>query len=558
MGHSLATLLNGHPDDGIGKCEENYTAFAKAIGADPGEGAKFACNMSSEGWVGALFETMLAPKGVNYWWTDYGGCAPPSPNLLPLVWSAGCPTAHQFAFDTQQLLWSNYVYDSALQATGVRPLVLSRYGGIGNQRHGIGFSGDTQATWSTLKLQVAMTSTAANVLFGYWSHDLGGYNIYCPSNGTISPCKCGTVVQPCNITTGQCGKAPSELYLRWLQFGTFSPIFRSHCSHCDRRIWAYPEADFLRMRTAMRFRHALRPYVYTAARTAFDTHIMTVHPLYYDWPDLEAAYIFSGSQYLFGEALMVAPVTEPLDPLDTSAGESTARTFWIPPGTWSFWNASHSFTGPLQLALDVFGLDEFPVFARAGAVLPTFQATNYTDMSTAIWIVFANAAGSGALYEDEGNTTAYKTEPSLQALLRVAQDHSHPKHLGGRAHAGSASWTYLSHNATHFSISAVQRGNFAGASVSRRHALQLRNSAVVPPSRPSDATVTITCNGAVVPFSQPPATAEDAYSQVGWWIVPASMDAPWLTQGSVIIVLPVMPLEEPIKVALHPTNSPSI
>jgi alpha-glucosidase (family GH31 glycosyl hydrolase) len=125
---------------------------------------------------------MLAPKGVNFWWTDYGGCAPPSPNLLPLVWSARCPTAHQFAFDTQQLLWSNYVYDSALQATGVRPLVLSRYGGIGNQRHGIGFKGDTQATWSTLKLQVAMTSTAANVLFGCWSLDLGGYNIYCPSN----------------------------------------------------------------------------------------------------------------------------------------------------------------------------------------------------------------------------------------------------------------------------------------------------------------------------------------------------------------------------------------
>ncbi len=97
----------------------------------------------------------------------------------------------------------------------------------------------------------------------------------------------------------------------------------------------------------------------------------------------------------------------------------------------------------------MFGLDEFPLFARAGAVLPTFQATNYTDMSTAIWIVFADTAGSGALYEDEGNTTAYKTEPSLQ-------DHSHPKHLGGRAHAGSASWTYLSHNTTRFSISAVQ------------------------------------------------------------------------------------------------------
>ena len=135
-----------------------------------------------------------------------------------------------------------------------RPLVLSRYGGIGNQRYGIGFSGDTQSTWATLKLQVAMTPTAANVLFGYWSHDIGGYNIYCPINGTNSPCQCGEVVQPCNLTTSECGRSPGDLYTRWLQFGAVSPILRPHCSHCDKRIWMYPPEFYAAMRAALLFR----------------------------------------------------------------------------------------------------------------------------------------------------------------------------------------------------------------------------------------------------------------------------------------------------------------
>ena len=84
LGHPLAVLLNGyfiieltllerlvfrHPDDGIGPCEDNYTTFAKAIGADPSVHAKFSCNMSNESWVHALFTSMLDPKGVDYWWT---------------------------------------------------------------------------------------------------------------------------------------------------------------------------------------------------------------------------------------------------------------------------------------------------------------------------------------------------------------------------------------------------------------------------------------------------------------------------------------------------------
>ena len=268
LGHPLATSLNVHSDSGVGPCQRNYSAFAKAIGADPAQQANLHCNMSDPRWTKALFDTMLDPKGIDYWWTDYKGCAAPTPGRVPVPQTNGCPVAQQQSTADSALLWSNMVYDSMIAKTGRRPLVLSRYGGVGNQRYGIGFSGDTESAWPTLKYQIEMTSTAANVLQAYWSHDIGGYNVYCPANpGTITPCPCKHVEVNCNITLGTCKRAEGELYTRWLQFGAVSPIMRTHCSHCDRRIWMYNDEEFGAMKAAMVFRNALVPYLYTASNS---------------------------------------------------------------------------------------------------------------------------------------------------------------------------------------------------------------------------------------------------------------------------------------------------
>ena len=70
LGHPLATSLNGHPDSGVGPCQQNYSAFAAAIGADPRDQANFKCEMDNATWTRALFDTMLDPKGIDWWWTD--------------------------------------------------------------------------------------------------------------------------------------------------------------------------------------------------------------------------------------------------------------------------------------------------------------------------------------------------------------------------------------------------------------------------------------------------------------------------------------------------------
>ena len=104
LGHGLSVLLNGHPDTGIAPCEANYSAFCAMIGADPGKGALLPCNMSSAQWAFALEKTMLEPKGISWWWTDYGGCADVTwPTDWPLTWSAGCDHAEQHSVDDQGL-----------------------------------------------------------------------------------------------------------------------------------------------------------------------------------------------------------------------------------------------------------------------------------------------------------------------------------------------------------------------------------------------------------------------------------------------------------------------
>jgi len=124
----------------------------------------------------------------------------------------------------------------------------------------------TQSWWS-LDFQVYFTLKATNVGFGYWSHDIGGHT------------------QP---------SAP-ELYTRWIQWGAFSPIFRTHCTkdaRNDRRIWVYPPMNCEIMCKAMILRASLVPYIYSNARYAYDEGLSLLRPMYYEFPESPEAYTF--------------------------------------------------------------------------------------------------------------------------------------------------------------------------------------------------------------------------------------------------------------------------
>ena len=118
------------------------------------------------------------------------------------------------------------------------------------------------------------------------------------------------------------------LQLRWLQFGAVAPIFRTHCDHCERRIWVFPHFPY--MKEAMLLRNALIPYVYTSARRAYDTSISVVHPLYYKYPQVRNAYEYR-DQYMFGSDIIAAPVSTPVD----ARTNTTQSAVWLPPGIWN-------------------------------------------------------------------------------------------------------------------------------------------------------------------------------------------------------------------------------
>ena len=377
----LHTTMNLHPASGIQPHEAQYPAMARAMGIDPATKQYVPFRIEDQHFAESYFADVIHPlerQGVDFWWLDWQAWSNTSiPDLSP-TW------------------WLNYVFFTDMERQGLhRPLIFHRWGGLGNHRYEIGFSGDARSTWPMLAFETYFTATAANVGFGYWSHDIGGH-----IPGPVAP----------------------ELYTRWIQFGIFSPILRTHTTKnasAERRIWAYPPEYADAMRDAFQLRYALIPYVYTASRLAWDSGVSIVHPLYYDWPEADEAYAFP-DEYRFGEDLVVSPVVTPVD----SASALARLGLFLPPGEWVEWSSGARLSGPRVLER-TFALDELPVYARAGAILPeqpTMERSDARPVDPLILDLFPGDSGSARIYEDAGDSQAY--QDGAYTFTPVAQQRS--------------------------------------------------------------------------------------------------------------------------------------
>lgn len=374
----LRTALNLHPSDGVGPHEEQYAAMAARLGQDPALKDAVAFDIANPAFAQAYFEILHHPQekmGVDFWWMDWQQERVTSiPGLDPL-W------------------WLNHLHYLDLGRDGKkRPFVFSRWGGLGNHRYPIGFSGDTQITWDSLAFQPYFTATAANVGYGWWSHDIGGH---------------------------MGGIEDDELYTRWVQFGTFSPILRLHSTknpYHERRPWGRGPAAAQAAGEAMRLRHRLIPYLYSMAWRAHRDSVPLVTPMYYWDPDSEAAFE-ARDQYWFGSQLLVAPFIEPADP---EIGLSRVRV-WLPEGRWYHFFSRQMFEGG-RWHLYYGSLEDIPVFAKAGAVVPLNHGAYPADTGSPADLalhVFPGADGSFDLYEDDGETVAYRDGEF--AITRISQ-----------------------------------------------------------------------------------------------------------------------------------------
>jgi len=378
----LKTSLNLHPASGIQPWESQYPVMAKAMGIDPKTRQYVPFDITDKKFTTNYFNLVLHPlekQGIDFWWLDW--------QQEPTTKIAGVtPT-----------WWLNYVHFTDQQREGRRPLLFHRWGGLGNHRYQIGFSGDTFSVWDSLAFQPWFTATAANVGYAYWSHDIGGH-----MPGAVEP----------------------ELYTRWVQFGVFSPILRTHTTKnpdSERRIWAYPEPYSSILRSSFQMRYALQPYIYTEARRTYDTGVAFLRPLYYDFPEASEAYA-SKDEYLFGDQMLAAPVVAPADKISGLAKQKT----WLPKGEWIEWPTGKNFSGPVTIDRR-FSIEQTPVYLKAGAIVPMQPPMLYTGekpvepLIVNVWPLAPGSSSAYSLYEDSGVATEYQRNVFARTPIKASQ-----------------------------------------------------------------------------------------------------------------------------------------
>jgi alpha-glucosidase (family GH31 glycosyl hydrolase) len=356
----LRVTLNVHPADGVRAFEDAYPAMAAALDRDTADEAPIPFDVTDPDFVAAYFEILhrgLEKQGVDFWWLD---------------WQSG-PYSRVPGIDPLWMLNHFHYLDAA--RSGQRPLTFSRYAGPGSHRYPVGFSGDTVISWASLDFQPEFTATAANIGYGWWSHDIGGH-----FQGTHDP----------------------ELLLRWVQLGVFSPILRLHSARNPfvvKEPWAYGGDVRTALGEALRLRHRLVPYLHTMNHRAATDGVPLVRPMYHLYPTQDAAYGVP-NQFGFGSELIVAPITTPTDEV-TRVGSVRA---WLPAGVWVDLFTGVSYDGDREVLLHRDGRS-IPVLVRAGGIVP-LAAPGQRDAAVtpeALEVMVAPGAdGRFALVEDDG------------------------------------------------------------------------------------------------------------------------------------------------------------
>ena len=362
---NMKVTLNVHPAQGVRFFEDCYENACRALGLDPAERKPIPFDLTDEQFRRVYFEQVHRPlekEGVDFWWID---------------WQQGTKAGAE-GLDPLWLL--NHYHSLDMEEKGEkRPLVLSRYGGLGSHRYPLGFSGDTVMSWKSLAYQPYFTANAANAGYTWWSHDIGGHML---------------------------GVQDEQLYLRWLQFGVFSPINRLHSTSCEymgKEPWKQSPAVEAAASEFLRLRQRLIPYLYACNYFTHKEGIPLCEPMYYEWKD-QAAYQVP-NQYRFGPALIAAPVTEPLDKLTLLAPVKV----WLPEGRWTDIFSGRIYEGNRTLTM-YRDMSSIPVLARAGAILPLYAEGRENSLDPAqpheLWIYRGDDTFDW--YEDDGESKAYR------------------------------------------------------------------------------------------------------------------------------------------------------
>ncbi len=298
------------------------------------------------------------------------------------------------------------VYDHQRSVTSSkRVFILTRSGFAGQQRFGSNiWSGDVVSSWDALRNQISAGLNWSLCGLPYWNSDIGGFFLW-------------------NFPKKLDDVSYRELYVRWIQFGAFCPMMRSHGTDAPREIYQFGKKGdkiYNAIETSINLRYSLLPYIYSASWDVTAHQSSMMRALMMDFPETESA-LDINDEYMFGKSLLVCPVTE-LMYADTSihgkdttitAGFSKAKAhrLYLPRGTdWiDFWSGE-KLDGGQEIAKEA-PIDIIPLFVKAGTILPVGPRVEYAAEQK--WDnlelrVYPGADGTFTLYEDELDNYNYE------------------------------------------------------------------------------------------------------------------------------------------------------
>lgn len=345
-------------------------------------------NPKAVDWFNAQVKT-LHDAGVKGYWIDLNEPEKPTDSLR-----------HHFSKGSAAEIRNVYAlneakafYNGHRSYSDNRLWSLSRSGFSGIQEYGTTvWSGDIDASWESFRhnLQLGLSSSMSGI--PYFTTDIGGFY----------------------------GKPSAELYTRWMQAGSFMPIFRAHNCECGdltntREPWVFGAKAEGIVKQTIEQRYKLLPYIYSATKQTTDENVSLMRPLVMDYTTDANVYGIE-DQWMFGPNMLVAPIS--LEGIST-------RGIYLPKGTWYDWSNQKKFTGGQTIEYEA-DLSKIPVFVKEGAIIPQREIQNYTNEKTASTItlnVYPKQNGetsSFTLYEDDGQTYKYEKGQSSETEIAAS------------------------------------------------------------------------------------------------------------------------------------------
>ena len=340
-----------------------------------------------------LIDKPLFQIGVDAWWMDTvePETEGQEENIL-LGHKLAIGSGDRYV-NTYPLFASSAVYQGQRsESDKKRVFILARSAFAGSQRNAVtAWSGDVISNWETYKRQIPAGLNFAISGLPYWTTDIGGFILGHPDDPDYR-----------------------ELFVRWFQFGAFSPIFRVHGTRVPdtNELWSYgPEAQKI-LTSYDTLRYRLMPYIYSVAWQVTSHNYTFMRPLVMDFRNDPLAWNV-GDQFMFGPAILVSPVTEP---------GATKREIYLPKTRWyDFWTGQSVEGGRRTDA--AAPIETIPLFVRAGSIVPMGPEVEYSTQKPADPLelrVYRGADGDFTLYEDENDT--YDYEKGVYATIPMHWD----------------------------------------------------------------------------------------------------------------------------------------